>query len=66
MALKKGKSTSQEKQLMISRALDDDKYVLVSSFDLSSEYYVVSIDLLLKRLKIIGCMVKKEKLLCVN
>jgi hypothetical protein len=39
---------------MMSRVLEDDNFVLVSSLDLSSALDVVNIQLLLKRLKIIG------------
>ncbi len=41
---------------MISRALDDNKSVLVSSLELSSAFDVFNIDLLLKRLKTIGLL----------
>ena len=54
---KKQRSTStlaMELQSIISRALDDDKYVLMSSLDLSSAFDIVNINLLIKRLKIIG------------
>jgi hypothetical protein len=39
---------------MIFKALHDDKYILVSSLDLSSAFDVVNIDLLLKRIRIIA------------
>ena len=39
---------------MITRALDDDYYVLVASLDVSAAFDVVNINLLLKRLRIIG------------
>jgi hypothetical protein len=45
---------SIETQSMISRALDNDEYVLLSSLDLSVALDLVDIKLLLKRLKIIG------------
>ncbi len=38
-------------QSIIARALDNNEYVLLSSFDLSSAFDVVDINLLLKRLK---------------
>ena len=41
-------------QSMIARAINEGKYGLVSSLDLSSAFDVVNIDLLLKRLKIVG------------
>ena len=39
---------------MIARALDNDEFVLVASLDLSSAFDVVNINLLLKRMRIIG------------
>lgn len=54
---KKGKSTttlSLTIQSLIARALDEDKFVLMASLDLSSAFDVVNVKLLLKRLKIIG------------
>ena len=54
---KKGKSTttlSMELQSLIARALDEDKTVRVSSLDLSSAFDVVDVNLLLKRMKIMG------------
>ena len=54
---KKGKSTatiSLTIQSLIARALDDDNFVLMSSLDLSSAFDVVNINLLLKRLNIVG------------
>ena len=54
---KKNQSTSTlsvELQSIISRALDKDEYVLVASLDLSSAFDVVNIELLIKRMKIIG------------
>jgi endonuclease/exonuclease/phosphatase family metal-dependent hydrolase len=54
---KKGRSTSTlaiTLQSILARALDEGKYGLVSSLDLSSAFDVVNIDLLLKRLKIVG------------
>ena len=41
-------------QSIISRALDDSRYVIMSSLDLSAAFDVVNIDLLIKQLKIIG------------
>ena len=41
-------------QSLIARALDEDKYVLVASLDLSSAFDVVDINLLILRLKRIG------------
>ena len=41
-------------QSMIARALDQDEYALVASLDLSSAFDLVNIDLLIKRLKIVG------------
>ena len=41
-------------QSVIARALDDDEYVLMSSLDLSSAFDVVNVQLLIKRLNIIG------------
>ena len=38
----------------ISRALDNEEYVIVASLDLSSAFDLVNIDLLIKRLKIVG------------
>jgi hypothetical protein len=38
----------------ISRALIDNEYVLTTSIDMSSAFDLVNIDLLIKRLKIIG------------
>ena len=54
---KKQRSTSTlsiELQSIIARALDEGKYGLVSSLDLSSAFDVVNVNLLLKRLRIIG------------
>ena len=54
---KQNRSTSTlaiEIQSIISRALDDSRYVIMSSLDLSAAFDVVNIDLLMKRLKIIG------------
>ena len=45
---------SMELQSLIARALDEDKFVLLSSLDLSAAFDIVNIDLLLKRLTIIG------------
>ena len=41
-------------QSVIARALNDDEYALMASLDLSSAFDVVNVDLLIKRLKIIG------------
>ena len=41
-------------QSLIARALDDDMYVLMASLDLSSAFDVVNVELLIKRLNIIG------------
>ena len=41
-------------QSLIARALDDDNYVLMASVDLSAAFDVVNIDLLMKRLRILG------------
>jgi hypothetical protein len=54
---KRNKSTSTlsaELLSMISRSLDDDEFVLVSSLDLSSAFDVVNVNLLIKRLTILG------------
>ena len=54
---KKCKSTSTlalQLQSLIARALDDDNYVLMASVDLSAAFDVVNIDLLMKRLRILG------------
>ena len=54
---KRNKSTSTlsvELLSQIARALDDEDYVIVASIDLSSAFDLVNINLLLKRLKIIG------------
>ena len=54
---KKARSTSTltvQLQSMIANALNDDQFGMVASLDLSSAFDVVNIDLLLKRLKIIG------------
>jgi hypothetical protein len=39
---------------MIARALENNDYILLSSFDLSSAFDVVNVELLLKRMWIIG------------
>ena len=41
-------------QSLIARALDDDMYALMASLDLSSAFDVVNVELLIKRLHIIG------------
>ena len=54
---KRNKSTttlSLQIQSLISRALDEDKHVLMASIDLSAAFDVVNIDLLLERLRIVG------------
>ena len=54
---KKNRSTSTlsaNLQSIIARALDNDKFALVASLDLSSAFDVVDIKLLIKRLKIFG------------
>ena len=54
---KKNRSTmtlSLELQSIIARALDNDEHVLVASLDLSSAFDVVNIELLLKRMQIVG------------
>lgn len=54
---KKGMGTSTlsiQLQSLIARALDDGEFVLVSSLDLSAAFDLVDVNLLLKRLKIIG------------
>ena len=54
---KKNKSTmtlALQIQSLVARALDDDNYVLMASLDLSAAFDVVNVDLLMKRLKIIG------------
>ncbi len=45
---------SAELVSMIARSLDNDEFALVSSLDLSAAFDVVDIDLLLKRLEIVG------------
>ena len=39
---------------LISRAVDGDKYALMASLDLSAAFDVVNVELLLKRMRIIG------------
>ena len=54
---KKGKSTATAGltlQSILTWALDEDKYAIMSSIDLSAAFDVVNIKLLIKRLKIIG------------
>ena len=41
-------------QSIISREMDRDNFVAMSSLDLSAGFDIVSLDLLLKRLKIVG------------
>ena len=45
---------SAELLSQISRALDDEEYVIMASLDLSSAFDLVNIDLLIKRLKKVG------------
>jgi hypothetical protein len=45
---------SLELQSIISRALDNDEFVLVANLDLCSAFDVVNVECLLKRMKIIG------------
>ena len=45
---------SIELQNLIARALDEDKLVLLASLDLSSAFDIVNVDLLIKRLRILG------------
>ena len=54
---KKNKSTATAGillQSIISRAADNDNYVIMSSLDLSAAFDLVNVELLIKRLKIIG------------
>ena len=54
---KKNKSTATAGiilQSLISRATDDNNYVLMASLDLSSAFDIVNVELLVKRLKILG------------
>jgi hypothetical protein len=48
------RTLSLELQSIIERALDEDKFVLVSNLDLSSAFELVNIKLLIKKLKILG------------
>jgi hypothetical protein len=41
-------------QTLISRAVDGDKYALMASLDLSAAFDVVNVELLIKRMRIIG------------
>ena len=41
-------------QLLIKRALDDDHYVALASINLSAAFDIVDVDLLIKRLVILG------------
>ena len=57
MALNNIKSTSTlslQIQSLIAHALDEDNYALMASVDLSAAFDVVNIDLLMKRLRVIG------------
>jgi retron-type reverse transcriptase len=49
-------SLSSELLSQISRALDNEEYVIVASLDLSSAFDLVNIDLLIKRLKTVGLL----------
>ena len=54
---KKDKSTSTlgiQIQSIIARALDEDNHTIMASIDLSSAFDVVNIELLLKRLRVVG------------
>ena len=54
---KKGKNTSTlalQLQSLIARSLDEDSYVLMASIDLSAAFDVINIDLLIRRLEILG------------
>jgi hypothetical protein len=56
---KKGHSTSTlsaKIQSFIAHALDDDECVLLASLGLNSEFDLVNVELLLKRLQIIGLL----------
>ena len=53
----KGKSTATAGlvlQGLIARALDDNQLVLLASLDLSAAFDIVNVDLLIRRLKVIG------------
>ena len=53
----KGKSTATAGlliQSMIARALDDNHLVLLASLDLSAAFDIVNVDLLIKRLAVVG------------
>ena len=53
----KGKSTATAGlvlQSLIARALDDDHLVLLASLDLSAAFDIVNVELLVKRLRVIG------------
>jgi hypothetical protein len=50
-----GSSLAMQLQSIIGRALDEDKFVQVASLDLSAAIDKVNINLLIKRLKIVGC-----------
>ena len=41
-------------QSLITRALDDDEFVVLASIDLSAAFNIVDVDLLIKRLVILG------------
>ncbi len=54
---RKGRSTvtaARKLQMEIAKVMDNDMYVAVASLDLSAAFDVVNIDLLIKRLQIIG------------
>jgi retron-type reverse transcriptase len=48
---------STDLQSIIATALDNDDYVLVLSLDITTAFDMVNIDLLIKRLKIMGLLV---------
>ena len=57
MVSQKNKSTAMAGlllQSLIARALDDDCYVALAGIDLSAAFDVVDIELLIKRLEIMG------------
>ena len=55
MALKKSTaSLGIQIQSLIARALDEDNHCIMASIDLSSAFDVVNIELLLKRLRVVG------------
>ena len=63
---KKGKSTASAGmviQSIISRALDENNYVLMSSVDLTAAFDLVDVRLLIKRLQIVGLPTDVVKLI---